>query len=426
MNMTKTFDTLYKRTKTGAIQYWIIAVRDALGSAQIKKESGQLGTTNPIVHVEAVHEGKNIGKANETTPAQQALLQAESDWKKKRDEGYKSLEDLNIKNPPVNPGEGGRYSWDRWLGSEAHGRMIPYYGTLPDVLDQALPQFNTDASGNIKPMLAPTKPWKAGDKKAKYPKQLETKFDGVRTLCILDNTLGTICFLSRSGKPYTMRHLEIAIVKNLDVFPAGITILDGEIYKHGWTLQEINRAVKKYRPGITEQLEFWMYDLPLHKGNQAQRNNQVVKYEAAINHPSIKVAFGTVVTSDEEVKEHHDRWVKDGYEGAILKDPFGTYQQGQRSSFWTKVKMFDENEYKIIGYELGQRGAEDLIFQCEIMVDGTMKTFGAKMKGSRESKEELYADIDNIIGKPLTVKHFGYTEYGIPFIPTGKAIRDYE
>ncbi len=94
----KQFETLYKRTKTGAIQYYAISVtlQDNWRGAQIIKESGQLNTDNPIIHVEKINAGKNIGKVNETTPEQQAELQAESDWKKKKDEGYKSLIDLGI------------------------------------------------------------------------------------------------------------------------------------------------------------------------------------------------------------------------------------------------------------------------------------------------------------------------------------------
>jgi DNA ligase-1 len=90
-----TFETLYKRTKTGAIQYWKIGVgQHDNGHANIFKESGQLGTDNPTHHLEAVTKGKNIGKANETTPHEQAQLQAESDWKKKLDSGYKTLGQL--------------------------------------------------------------------------------------------------------------------------------------------------------------------------------------------------------------------------------------------------------------------------------------------------------------------------------------------
>lgn len=90
----KTFPTLYKRTKTGAIQYWQIKTVSCPSHTIIHKESGQLGTENPVTHDETLTAGKNIGRANETTHEQQADLQAESDWKKKLDSGYKTLEQL--------------------------------------------------------------------------------------------------------------------------------------------------------------------------------------------------------------------------------------------------------------------------------------------------------------------------------------------
>lgn len=88
----KKFDILYKRTKTGSIQYWKIKVRDSDfldGGSQIRKESGQLGTDKPLVHVEAIHQGKQ-----KRSPLEQAEFMAESDWKKKKDSGYKTLQQL--------------------------------------------------------------------------------------------------------------------------------------------------------------------------------------------------------------------------------------------------------------------------------------------------------------------------------------------
>jgi ATP-dependent DNA ligase len=112
--------------------------------------------------------------------------------------------------------------------------------------------------------------------------------------------------------------------------------------------------------------------------------------------------------------------VEQGYEGAMLKDPNGTYQYGQRSSFWNKVKMFDDAEFLVIGYELGQRGVQDLIFVCK----HGPHTFNAQMNGSLASKQVLYDKIDTLIGKRLTVKYFGLSKYGVPNLPKGKCFRD--
>jgi DNA ligase-1 len=410
-------DTLYKRTRTGAIQFWSIMVEKHVdGTAAIIKESGQLGTTNPLLHTEHIKEGKNIGKANETTPVQQAESQAQSDWKKKRDEGYKSGKDLGITSVglgyiTVNDGEKVR--------------------TLEAVLDETLGRFNTDASGNVKPMLAPTTPFKVG--KTKYPQIIETKFDGVRATCILDPEAKGVQFLSRSGKPYTtMTHLtdylEDYLVNHPDIETLGKVILDGELYLHGLLLSEINEAVKKNSEN-TDKIEFWVYDLPLSTGNQAERSQNVRGLVELIGHPQIKAVTGTIARNDEDVKSFHDGAVQSGYEGAMLKDPAGVYQQGQRSRYWTKVKMFDDNEFEIVGFKLGQRGTEDLLIVCKLpdgydpvkIPEGTVDV---KMMGTRESKQKLYDQKDSLIGKQLTVKHFGFTKYGAPFLPVGKAIRD--
>jgi hypothetical protein len=52
------------------------------------------------------------------------------------------------------------------------------------ILKKYLPQFNTDASGNVKPMLAKAVDWK----KVQYPCYIQPKLDGVRCLMIVAST----------------------------------------------------------------------------------------------------------------------------------------------------------------------------------------------------------------------------------------------
>ena len=407
-------ETLYKRTKTGAIQFWEIKALHKPGRSLIVKTSGKLGTSNPLEHEELISEGKNLGKANETTANQQAEAQALSDWNRKHDEGYKSLFDLGIS--PSKEGETTHYL-----------KQGTRFKSIREALEATLSEFNTDASGNVKPMKAPTKPWKLGQKMT-YPQRLETKFDGVRSTLVIPSNIADIKFLSSSGKEYTtLKHIKDAIITALlagrwviDQFPI---VLDGEIYCHGMSLEEINEAVKKLRPE-TAQLEFRLFDLPLHKGFQTERSAATAEIVSSINSAFVTVVDGVEVNSDAEVKQHHDIWVQFGYEGAMLKDLNGVYQQGQRSSYWRKVKEFDDTEFEITGYELGQRGVEDLIFICTCPGGG----FKVKMSGSRESKQKLYdrAQAGELTGKQLTVKHFGYTKYNLPNLPTGKALRDKE
>jgi DNA ligase-1 len=384
-------DTLYKRAKTGKIQYWKIKVAGASLSNhgwEIVKESGQIGTENPIIHRETITQGKNIGKSNETTPHEQAISQAQSDWVKKHDEGYKSAQDLN---------------WDNTVDL-----------TLTEWLEGTLPQFNTDASGNAKPMLATD--WKKV-KKINYPVFVQPKLDGVRCLMIVSETgeidgKSSVRYLSRSGKDYTtLNHITTSCI-----FPVGEYILDGEIYSDELTFQEIIAAVKKQRPESLK-LKFKAYDI-VNSENQVERWAQTKDIVEYIDSPEIQLVPTLIAHSEEDVKESHDGWVQQGYEGAMIRILRGTYAQGQRSRDLLKVKEFDETEYPFLRWEIGQR-PEDLIAVLDANAQGE---FRAKMIGTAEEKVSLQNHPSNT--GMITIKHFGFTEDGLPRFPIGKAFRD--
>ncbi len=393
-------DILYKRTKTGAIQYWkiLVAHKEGYGS-QIVKESGQLGTTNPIRHIEDVNAGKNLGRANETSPEEQAESQAQSDWTKKHDEGYKSLNDLDT-NPQLSPGS---MDFNRWLESN-------------------LPLYNTDASGNVKPMLAKTVDWK----KVTYPCLVQPKLDGVRCLMVV-KAGPPVVFLSRKGKEYTtLDHIkadvEAFLCSDKDTgynTPEGF-ILDGEIYSDELTFQEIVAAVKKQRPDSLK-LHFRAYDI-VNDNKQRARIYDTESLVTAINSPFITMIATAGVQTKERIMELHNTWVGEGYEGVMIRLMDGHYAQGQRSSHLLKVKEFQEDEFTFIRFEQGQR-EEDLLAVCCVK-DG--RCFKAKVIGNREEKKKLQAIPEKQLEyKKYTVKFFQWTDDGLPRFPIGKAFRDY-
>ena len=67
------FPKLYKKTSTGAIQEWEVYVDDTGCSPVIVTKYGQLGGKIQT-STELITEGKNIGRSNETSPMQQAVL----------------------------------------------------------------------------------------------------------------------------------------------------------------------------------------------------------------------------------------------------------------------------------------------------------------------------------------------------------------
>lgn len=385
------YETLYKRTKTGAIQQWDISVELVpLGTATIYKQAGQLGG-KLTTHKELITMGKNIGRSNETTPGQQAESQALSDWTRKHDEGYKSLTDLGLKQEAV--------------------------VDLLDTLQVCLPSFNTTVDGTVLPMLAKAVNWE----KVTYPCLVQPKLDGVRCLMVHDN--GQIEFLSRNGKQYTtLHHIEAEVLEYVSAGAADNFILDGEIYSDELTFQEIIAAVKKQRPDSLK-LKFRAYDM-LNNELQRPRLRSTIELVNNINSPLVQMVEHTTCGSKEEVKAYHDQYVSNGYEGAMIRLMDGKYGQGQRSSSLLKVKEFDESEFAFSNFEFGQRGVEDLIAKCWSK-DGE-KEFRAKMIGTKAQKEQLYSINDAMEGTSITIKHFGLTDDGLPRFPIGVGFRDYE
>ena len=122
------------------------------------------------------------------------------------------------------------------------------------------------------------------------------------------------------------------------------------------------------------------------------------------------------------IKNLHDKYVSEGWEGVVIRDPSKNYKFGGRGNEMIKVKMYQDSEFLVTGISEGLRD-EDLCFTC-VTEDG--KEFKAKPMGSRELKQAYRNNLDQIIGKMATVKFFYYSDDGTPLQPVLKCIRDYE
>ena len=405
-------DTLYKRTRTGDIQFWSVETDDYIDDSVIRKYSGKLGTINPVKHEQIVKAGKQKRNIRE-----QAEFEANSDWKRKHDEGYKSLQDLGIEMRPT-----GMYNpiSDPETAS-----------TLLFILEKFLPKFNTDASGNVKPMLAKT----GKLDKVKFPCYMQKKFDGFRCLMNVESFMDTdsknftysIKFLSRSGKEFTtLDHIKEIVLNAINMETGWVTtksfILDGELYSDELSFQGISKAIKKQRPESLK-IQFRAYDI-VNDNNQTQRLEDVSDIVRQIDSELISLVRTHLVYNKEEVKEFHDTWVQEGYEGGILRFYNGTYDQGQRSPNLLKVKEFNDGEFQLLSIKEGAR-SEDLVAVCQLSPNDD-RTFRAKLMGNRAYKAELINEFGlnkAISDKLLTVKYFGWTDDGFPRQPIGKAIR---
>lgn len=389
---------LYNRDSKGKIRTFIASVFKGPDGYIITRKTGLLDgklTEQPRLEV-------NKGKVKRTVE-EQAKLEFLSIVNSQRNKGYKPLQEI-----------GG-----------TSDIAMDY-----NAIDKLLPTLNTDTNGALKPMLAKDMP-KKRDLLFKDDKTwlCSKKLDGVRVSMYLEN--GVVKTNSRGGKTYDAACTKILQnPKILEIFKmlGEDVILDGEIYIHGESLQAISGACRKqeYIPERHDKLEFWLFDYGDHETICRHRIGKInalhYTYQDTNETDNVKIVKHIEYSIEKIIKDQHDVWVLDGYEGLIMRDPEALYGFDVRDWRMVKMKEFQDDEFQIIGIEEGLR-AEDMVFKC---ITKTGVEFKAKPIGSRETKWNYLENQEKLIGKMVTVKFFYYTPDGVPFLPVAKAIRDYE
>lgn len=369
----------------------------------IRRFTSQYGgkiTTQPIILVD---KGKGIGKARRTV-SEQAKLEYDSRVNKYMDKGYKKLP-----------------------------KSIDLY--TKEELDALLPEETTDSEGNLKPMLAKDFHDVATSVLEKQWWYASRKIDGVRCLMFVkDREIHTS---SRGGKNYDNSTYHITCNPKLKKFMLDnpTLILDGELYVHGYSLQTLSGLARlKKETDKCDELQYYIYDVVDTNKTFEERLEILdhIKDELQLDFEpnktfedgdlQIQMVPHVKVEGWVQIKKTHDSYVKEGFEGAVIRRPDKKYGVNKRTNDMVKVKEYQDGEFKIIGFSEGLR-PEDMVFVC-VTEDG--KEFEAKPVGPRELKHEYLERIDEIIGKMATVKYFSFSDGGTPTQPVLKCIRDYE
>jgi DNA ligase-1 len=203
-------------------------------------------------------------------------------------------------------------------------------------------------------------------------------------------------------------------------------MLDGELYIHGTPLPVISGICRKEQwvEDSHGKLEFWIFDYGNDTDDAETRASFLNSLPSDFD-PEYKIKINAQVklSSYAGIKALHDIYVQEGFEGAICRNASNLYGWGgKKDNRMVKLKEFQDDEFPILGISKGLRD-EDMVFRCSTI---DHKEFEAKPVGPRELKWQYLKDEDKLIGKMLTVKFFNYTPDGVPFLPVGKAIRDYE
>lgn len=367
----KEFPILYQKTSRGSTKQWQISVVELADTVFLKAEFGLIGGKLQQALKEIV--GKNLGKKNETSPEQQAISVALSMCKKKFDEGYVE----NVENMQ----EGVRV-----------------------------------------PMLA--KEYLKNRHNVVFPCYTQPKIEGVRCTSPKEKE---VTYLSRTNKKFNSlaywKPYHSRILNSGEEF-------DGEIYNPDYTFQELCSYIKNPVKLAEDKAKLfhYVYDMPMEEVPFEERYAELEKRIALLDslvptHP-LELVQCDVANSHEEIMQNHEKYVTDGWEGTIIRNRLGLYKFNYRSSDLLKHKDFIDEEFEIIDVIEGEgRDRGTGIFICRTKVG---KLFKARPKGSIELRKWYLLHRLELIGKMLTVRFQRWTDAGIPYLPIGITIRDYE
>lgn len=323
--------------------------------------------------------GKNLGKANETTPEDQAEKEAKAKWQKKLDSGY----------------------WE----NEADIHKNKFF----------------------EPMLA--KKWEDYPE-TNFPLIAQVKYDGLRCVINKDG------IFSRNGKRYVSVPHIWEIVKH--IVEDGKIVLDGELYNHDLKndFNKIVSLVKQSKPTSEDLAEsaklvkFYVYDCFFTDNPKASYENRHAYLRIATSPRGHNYDERFVITKSdtvytrEQALEKFAEYIADGYEGMMLRVPNSPYEN-KRSKYLLKYKEFCDEEFEILDVIEGKGGREGkmgrILFK---MKDG--KTFESNARGNDAFYTQLLLDRDAVRGTTATVRYQNLTPDGIPRFPVCVALRTYE
>ena len=308
---------------------------------------------------------KNVGRLNETTAEDQARLEIEAEYRKKRDRKY----------------------YDR--AEDAAGAKF------------------------FAPMLAHTY---AG----KLPRGVfysQPKLDGVR--CIATRT----GLWSRQGKPFlSTPHIHDALKPLFERNPD--LIFDGELYNHKLhdDFNAIISLVKKQKPSADELarsaeiIQYHIYDLPSESGGFARRFGALCALTSE-THPLDLVPTRSHV-DHEQLDAAYVEYIEMGYEGQMIRSN-GPYEN-RRSKSLLKRKEFQDAEFPVVAIEEGVGNWAGCAKRAIIRLpDG--RTAGSGIKGSQEFTQRL---LRGPMPRTATVRYFNLTPDGVPRFPVAVAFHD--
>lgn len=376
--------TLYKLANNGKTQEWTIIVVGSEFTTSEGYVGGAISTTLPTKC-----EGKRIGMSNETSPEQQATKEALAKIEKQKKKGW--TEDIN---------------------------------EIANATRKHLPMLAKKYEDEFEKLFSST-----------TVLAVQPKLDGIRSIGTKDGP-----FTKEGGvhnhAGWLLQDHVLELIGDLD----WKCKLDGEFYNHEYKsdFNAIASIVRTKNPTpeelelAKEKLQYHVYDINA-DGTFAARYNVLKTLFELFPDPRFKLVETVFVNLlgrsrldiDMQLQKLHTRFVKEGYEGSMIRDANSEYQCKRTRSLLKRKDWIDE-EFMIVEIVKG-KGNKAGMAASVTCVDERGEVFDAGIIGDNDYCTQLLVSKDEHVGKMATIKYQNLTpDRKVPRFGKMKAIRDYE
>lgn len=278
----------------------------------------------------------------------------------------------------------------------------------------------------MRPMLAHK--WSDHRTTFPFPCHVQPKLNGVRGL------YSTGIFQSRDNHVWK-RAVVSHLLDELATACPPYLILDGELYLHGKSLQQINGAISVNRlapSSLTPEIEYHVFDcisthdlhLPFSKRLEILHSLQ--DRLVATGGKRIKIVPTTFVAEPGLDETLFASYRKAGFEGLMYRDSNSAYgfeeECGNKENRWKRLlkrKEWQDDEFEIVGLEetRGEKGNRGFQLSCKTNSGAVFQV------GSGLSSDELTFFLDKSPnGRLARIRYECLSDGGIPLKPTIEAI----
>ena len=262
-----------------------------------------------------------------------------------------------------------------------------------------------------------------------YPLAASPKYDGIRALCINQQPIS--------------RHAKLLPNKDLQYAFKHIPPLDGEVLVPG-DFNKIQSAIMSQSTCIADKFSYFVFDTSEQDWHHKQFDARLRRVEELAKDapPQVHIAPTRICKNPEEVIAFYEEvlaydhpW---DYDGLILRSLSAPYKYGRstlKQQWMLKMKPWSDAEGIIIGFEELLHNLDTSCKRKENMVPGGMlgkfivkwgeqvfKVGGGKNL-TVQMRQHYWNNKEKYLGKLLTFKYLGLSDYGVPRHPNYKGIR---